>query len=420
MGGGLCQFVERPAPDAPCGRRDGRQLERDFRRAGFTRVLTRTELKALGTGANAPAALLGLFLHSQMSVAFDKIGAGVYSDELVGDAARPFRDQPMLEDMTQAALASLEAHSPKGFYLMVEGASIDKQEHIVDAERAIWDAIEFDRAVGVALDFARRTNSDADPANDTLVIVTADHETGGLALIGVGNERYAPKALGEAVRDYAAVFRFEPDQAMLDFFPNYQRDALGYPADPDPTRKLLLGWAAAPDHYENWLANRRQVSAGRQRRALRGGRQNRRGAQARDGQSGARRQSGRKRQRRPPHPGVPRHRQHRERRDGMPVETLPARHRHRGRSPVHQRPHRLGRPAVGQRPRRADLQRHLRQHGRVREDPQARGRQIADSGRRAAWQSVHFVRRHGSAVSAYPLTPPGESTLPGRPVRPAC
>ena len=257
LGGGLCHFVPRPASDAPCGRRDGRALESDFRRNGFTRVLTRTELKALGTGAKAPPALLGLFQPSVMSVAFDKIGAGVYSDELVGDSAKLMRDQPMLEDMTLAALASLEAHSPKGFYLMVEGASIDKQEHSVDADRAIWDAIEFDRAVAVALDFARRTNSDANPANDTLVIVTADHETGGLALIGVGNERYAPKALGQAVRDYAAVFRFEPDQAMLDFFPNYQRDARGYPVDPDPTRKLLLGWAAAPDHYENWLANRR-------------------------------------------------------------------------------------------------------------------------------------------------------------------
>ena len=259
MGGGLCQFVARPEPDARCGRSDGRVLEADFRRAGFTRVLTRTELKALGTGAKAPRALLGLFHLSSMNVAFDKIGAGLYSDELAGDAAQPMRDQPMLEEMTQAALASLEAHSPKGFYLMVEGASIDKQEHWVDGDRAIWDAIEFDRAVAVALDFARRTNSDANPANDTLVIVTADHETGGLALIGVGNERYAPKVLGSAVRDYAAVFRFEPDQATLDFFPNYQRDARGYPADPDPARKLLLGWAAAPDHYENWLANRRAV-----------------------------------------------------------------------------------------------------------------------------------------------------------------
>lgn len=259
MGGGLCQFITRASADARCGRSDGRALETDFRRAGFTRVLTRTELKALGTGANAPPALLGLFQFTHMNVAFDKIGAGVYSDELTGDGAKALRDQPMLEEMTQAALASLQAHSPSGFYLMVEGASIDKQEHIVDAERAIWDAIEFDRAVAIALEFARRTNTDADPANDTLVIVTADHETGGLALIGVGNERYAPKTLGHAVRDYAAVFRFEPDHAALEFFPNYQRDAQGYPTDPDPTRKLLLGWAAAPDHHENWLANRRAL-----------------------------------------------------------------------------------------------------------------------------------------------------------------
>ena len=249
---------------------------------------------------------------------------------------------------------------------MVEGASIDKQEHWIDGDRAIWEAIEFDRAVAVALDFARRTNSDANPANDTLVIVTADHETGGLALIGVGNERYAPKVLGSAVRDYAAVFRFEPDQATLDFFPNYQRDARGYPADPDPTRKLLLGWAAAPDHYENWLANRRPVQPavnaatsevdgrlvvvprpvtanaardGNQDQNVNGGRRIRGFLVTGSFENGA---------------------------TGCPSTTVPARHRHRGRGPVHRRPHGLGRPAVGQRPRRADLHRNLRQHGRVR------------------------------------------------------
>lgn len=258
MGGGRCHFTPRPTPGAPCGRSDGRDLEGDFLRAGFTRVTTRTELKALATGAGAPATLLGLFRPSHLSVAFDKVGAGAYSDDLVGDR-KALGDQPMLEEMTEVALASLDAHSPKGFYLMVEGASIDKQEHAVDGERAIWDAIEFDRAVASALAFARRTNGDTDPANDTLVIVTADHETGGMGLIGVGNERYAPKTLGYAVRDYAAVFRFEPDQATLDFFPNYQRDAQGYPTDPDPSRKVLFGWAAASDHYENWLANRHPV-----------------------------------------------------------------------------------------------------------------------------------------------------------------
>jgi alkaline phosphatase len=153
----------------------------------------------------------------------------------------------MLEDMTRLALRSLSEHSPKGFYLMVEGASIDKMSHQLDDERSIWDVIELDNAVQVALDFASKTNADKDPSNDTLVIVTADHETGGFALIGVGNERYQPQKLGKAVRDYAAVFRF---------FPHYERDAKGFPLDPDPPSKLLIGYAAAPDHYENWISNR--------------------------------------------------------------------------------------------------------------------------------------------------------------------
>ena len=157
--------------------------------------------------------------------------------------------------MTRLAIKSLSTHSPRGFYLLVEGASIDKQAHAADAERIIWDIIEFDNAVAVALEFADRTNRDADPDNDTLVIVTADHETGEFALIGVGNERYAPQTLGKAVRDYAAVFRFRPEQ-VLNFVPELCRRTRRLPSQPDPSRKLLIGWAAAPDRYENWISNR--------------------------------------------------------------------------------------------------------------------------------------------------------------------
>ena len=85
--------------------------------------------------------------------------------------------------------------------------------------------------------------------------MTADHESGGLGIIGVGNERYAPSVIGRSVRDYAATFRFHPAQT-LNFFTNYTVDAQGFPTDPDPTRKLLLGFAAGPDRYENWLSNR--------------------------------------------------------------------------------------------------------------------------------------------------------------------
>jgi alkaline phosphatase len=267
MGGGRCNFVATPAAGdaSTCARGDARDLAGDFEKAGFRRVGTASDLTALAREPKAPARVLGLFAPVHMNVAFDKLGQGTYSDELKADSKATLRDQPLLEDMTRAAIRSLSQHSPKGFYLMVEGASIDKQEHNADAERAIWDVIEFDRAVDVALAFARSTNTDRDPTNDTLVIVTADHESGGLALIGVGNEHYAPKRLGQAVRDYAAVFRFEPDQAHLGFFPQYQHDARGFPVDPDPDKKLLFGWAAAPDRFENWLANRRAIAPTRNR-----------------------------------------------------------------------------------------------------------------------------------------------------------
>ena len=255
MGGGIANF----RPEGQGGRRtDGRDLVAEFGRAGYATALTATDLRALEAGP-PPRALLGLFHPGHLSVAFDKVGAGRYSEELVRPGLAHLRDQPLLDDMVRAALRSLAAHSPQGFYLMVEGASVDKQAHAVDAERTVWDTIEFDNAVAVALDFAARTNADGNPDNDTLVIVTADHECGGLAILGVGNERYAPHRLGRAVRDYAAVFRFAPEQE-LEFVPNYRADSQGYPIDPDPSRKLLLGWAAAPDRFENWISNRRVVA----------------------------------------------------------------------------------------------------------------------------------------------------------------
>ena len=257
LGGGAKHFLPK---DAGGERADDRRLLDDFERAGYAKVANASDVARLTALPTPPAKLLGLFAATHLPVAFDKVGAGRYSYELARPANAAYRDTPMLEDLTRLALGSLAAHSPRGFYLMVEGASIDKRAHAVDAERMIWDVIEFDRAVQVALDFARRTNTDGNPANDTLVIVAADHETGGLGIVGVGNERYAPETLGKAVRDYAAVFRFVPEQ-NLNFFPNYQVDEKGYPIDPDPSRKILLGWAAGTDHNENWISNRLQLEA---------------------------------------------------------------------------------------------------------------------------------------------------------------
>jgi len=258
MGGGANHFAGTSAGGT---RPDGRNLLAEFGAAGYETLRTGTAVKAVLEPSHvAPRAVLGLFHQSHMVVAFDKVGAGRYSDELALAKNAPYRDTPMLEDMTRVALKSLSTHSPAGFYLMVEGASIDKRAHAADPERSIWDTIEFDRAVAVALEFAARTNSDRDLDNDTLVIVTADHESGGMAIIGVGNEHYVPATMGKAVRDYAGVFRFLPEQ-VLPFTPNYVVDERGFPIDPNPSRKLLVGWAAAPDRFENWTADRVQTEA---------------------------------------------------------------------------------------------------------------------------------------------------------------
>jgi alkaline phosphatase len=82
-----------------------------------------------------------------------------------------------LERMTRDALALLD--TKPGFFLMVEGSRIDWAGHSNDTTGVLVETLDFDRAVGAALDFARRDGN-------TLVVVTADHETGGLTLPGAG------------------------------------------------------------------------------------------------------------------------------------------------------------------------------------------------------------------------------------------
>ena len=79
-----------------------------------------------------------------------------------------------LTNATKLAIESLSSNE-EGFFLMIEGAQIDWGGHDNDADYLISELIDFDNTIGVALDFAKLNG-------ETLVIVTADHETGGFTL----------------------------------------------------------------------------------------------------------------------------------------------------------------------------------------------------------------------------------------------
>ena len=81
----------------------------------------------------------------------------------------------LLPEALNIALERL-SRNKKGFFLMVEGSKIDMRCHVRDIMGSVAETLEFDETVKVALDFARKNKN-------TLVIVTADHETGGLSVL---------------------------------------------------------------------------------------------------------------------------------------------------------------------------------------------------------------------------------------------
>jgi alkaline phosphatase len=95
----------------------------------------------------------------------------------LAESGLPSKLEGRQEFLTEATKRGLEYLDPfeKGFFLMVEGSQIDWEGHGTNAIGIIEEVKDFDKAVGAALDFAEKDG-------ETLVIVTADHETGGFAL----------------------------------------------------------------------------------------------------------------------------------------------------------------------------------------------------------------------------------------------
>ncbi|MEI8324337.1 MAG: alkaline phosphatase [Betaproteobacteria bacterium] len=234
-----------------------RDLLADFQAAGFRYASDKSAMDAIDPAKTER--LLGLFAHANMNVALDKIDGrrsvqrGI-TGRVVDDYGFP--DQPMLDEMTVQALGVLQ-HQKHGFVLMVEGASIDKQAHNMDTERWLLDTIEFDRAVKVVQDFARLRD-------DTLVIVTADHECSGVALIG--GSMLSDARLQELVREGGSANVRDKVVGVYERagFPKYRIAPDGYPETTDIDHRLLVGYGANADRYEDWRTNPRPLQDSQQ------------------------------------------------------------------------------------------------------------------------------------------------------------
>jgi len=117
-----------------------------------------------------------------MNVKSDKV-MGIFHESHMNYSLDRTADEPSLALMTRKAIDILSKDNDKGFFLVVEGGRIDHAAHSNDPVGVLYDTVAFDKAVGEALSFAKLNR-------DTLVVVTADHETGGLGLGRKGYDMY--------------------------------------------------------------------------------------------------------------------------------------------------------------------------------------------------------------------------------------
>ena len=124
--------------------------------AGYRVATNAASLAALGGGADDHVA--GVFGAGSLPYVYDGLGG-----------------MPSLSQMTEAALGVLEK-DPDGFFLMVEGGRIDHASHANDLPRCVAETVAFDAAMRTLVTWAQGRT-------DTLIVVTADHETGGLTVL---------------------------------------------------------------------------------------------------------------------------------------------------------------------------------------------------------------------------------------------
>jgi alkaline phosphatase len=230
FGGGKEQFLPNSQPGSR--RSDETDLIAAFVKKGYRYVSNKQELGQAHRGK-----VLGLFSLGDMSFELD----------------RNKETEPSVYDMTQAAIRLLHDRNPHGFFVFIENENVDTASHQGDIASVIRDYREFDRAVGLAYEFYKKY------PRETLILVTSDHETGGLgftlALRDLSSTRGSNQVAG-----------IIDDLKKLDSIPISLKKASGI-LGPNPTgeaiddlmKEYFKGFTLAPD-YKEAIIKRQPIS----------------------------------------------------------------------------------------------------------------------------------------------------------------
>ncbi|KIE01766.1 protein tyrosine phosphatase, partial [Metarhizium majus ARSEF 297] len=231
----------------------GKDYYEEFSKKGYSVSLNKTSLEKIDTSKKA----LGVFCQSNLPVWLDR---NVYKDNLKNFKNNPkggndsALDLPGLKEMTLKAVEVLHKRgSDKGFFLMSEAASVDKQMHALDYDRALGDLLELDDTVRETIKKLKELKI----LDETLVVVSADHGHG-FDVWGSADTEYIAEHDDERTkRNAIGVYEKSGLSQYTEKNKNIQYGTgVNFPSNWEPRYAIAGGVGAAPDHREDYKVHK--------------------------------------------------------------------------------------------------------------------------------------------------------------------
>lgn len=224
----------------------------EFEKKGYQLSLNKTSLATLSNEERA----LGLFCTSNLPVWLDR---NVYTDNIKNSTNHPSGDKsaatdlPGLKEMTVKAVEILHQRGgERGFFMMSEAASIDKQMHSLDYDRALGDLLELDDTVKATIEKLTALNI----LNDTLILVTADHGHG-FDVYGSSDTKYMT-SIDDKRDKRGAIGTYQnsgQSQYTVEDPTISYNTGVNFPVNWSPRYVLAQGTVAFPDKNEDYAVH---------------------------------------------------------------------------------------------------------------------------------------------------------------------